>query len=45
MINGVRTNVSPTNYKKLWKLTELPNTVTFNDCLTVLLTKFENGDS
>ncbi len=42
MQNGIRTNITPINYKKVWKLTELPDGVSFNDCLTVLLTKFEN---
>ncbi len=42
MQNGKRTNVTKKNYEKIWTLSGLPNGVSFNDCLTVLLTKFEN---
>jgi len=44
MQDGIRTNVNPQNYKKIWKLTELPDSVSFNDCLTMLYRKIENGD-
>ena len=43
MQNGMRTNITPKNFKKVKVLVNLPDTVSFNDCLTVLLTKLEKG--
>jgi len=45
MQNGIRTNITPQNYKKIWIITELPDGVSFNDCLTILYKKFENGET